>query len=244
MSGRCKALLLAGGMGTRLRPITDATPKCLVPIAGRPLVDYWLDALERAGIDEVMINTHHHREQVLRHIERRNAAGGLRITEAYEPELLGSAGTVHANRAWMDDADECLLVYADNLSTVDLAELLAFHRGHDDPLTMAVFHTPHPSQCGIAALDEEGRVIEFVEKPERPKSDLANAGLYVASAAAWREIADLDAFDLGFDVLPAFVGRMRGWVFDGYHRDIGTLPALERARSDAATLFAAPEGPA
>jgi mannose-1-phosphate guanylyltransferase len=104
-------------------------------------------------------------------------------------------------------------------------------------MTMALFHTPYPSQCGIAELDGAGRVVEFVEKPKEPKSDLANAGLYVVTAEAYREIADRDAFDLGFDVLPEFVGRMRGWVFDGYHRDIGTLQALEQARSDVPKVF-------
>ena len=159
------------------------------------------------------------------------------MTESHEPKLLGSAGTVAANPAWADGASDLLIIYADNLSDVDLGALLRFHRGHDDPMSMLLFHAPNPRACGIAEMDAEGRIVDFVEKPATPKSDLANAGIYVVTAAAWREIAAMKAFDLGFDVLPRFVGRMRGWVHEGYHKDIGTLAALEAACADAPLLF-------
>ena len=228
-----KALLLAAGLGTRLRPLTDRVPKCLIPIAGRPLLDYWLMALADAGVRQVMINTHHLRSQVRDHIARVNARGGQQIAEAFEPRLLGSAGTVRCNRAFADDADELLLVYADNLSDVDLRAMLAYHRSHGDPVTMLLFRPSDPRACGIVELDGEGRIIDFTEKPEHPRSNLANAGVYVVSAAAFREMADADGMDLGRDVLGRFVGRMRGWVDDGYHIDIGTPEALARASVDA-----------
>jgi histidinol-phosphate phosphatase family protein len=234
---RTKALLLAAGRGTRLRPAAPGLPKCLVPILGRPLLDYWLDALAAAGLRDVLINTHHHAAQVRAHIAAAAAARGMAIREAHEPELLGSAGTVHANRSWAEDADEVLVAYADNLSTVDLAGLLEHHHSGQMPVTMALFRTPCPSSCGIATLDGRGRVTGFVEKPEAPASDLANAGLYVVEAAAWREIADMAAFDLGFDVLGRYVGRMQGVPVEGYHRDIGTPQALAAARADAPALF-------
>jgi mannose-1-phosphate guanylyltransferase len=236
MSRRCKALLLAAGLGTRLRPLTDTVPKCLVAIAGKPLIDYWFDKLEAVGVMDVLINTHHLREPVVQHLNQVAAARRFRIREAHEPKLLGSAGTLHANRDWMDDADECLIIYADNFSTVALERLIAFHRGHGDPMTMLLFHTPYPKQCGIATLDATGRVVEFVEKPAQPTSDLANAGLYVVTAAAYREMADKNAFDLGFDVLPDFVGRMRGFPFAGYHRDIGNYEALKQTEEFVSSI--------
>ncbi|SIO59902.1 mannose-1-phosphate guanylyltransferase [Rhodovulum sp. ES.010] len=231
---RTKALLLAGGLGTRLRPLTETVPKCLVPIAGKPMLSYWLDALERAGIGTALVNTHHLRDTVRAYIETENARRAVTLREAWEPDLLGSAGTVRANRGFADDADAVVVIYADNLSAIDLADLAAFHAGHDDPMTMALFRTPAPRNCGIATLDGAGRVVDFVEKPGEPASDLANAGLYVLDAEAWREIADMGAFDFGFDVLPRFVGRMRGYAFDGYHRDIGTPEALAQAEADMA----------
>jgi len=232
-----RALLLAAGRGTRLRPAAPGLPKCLVPVAGKALLDRWLDALAAAGIREVLVNTHYLAEQVRAHIATAGPARGLRIEEAHEPELLGSAGTVAANRGFADGADAVVIVYADNLSTLDLAELLAVHRGHGAGVTMALFRAPDPRACGIATLAPDGRVTAFAEKPERPESDLANAGLYVVSAATWREIADMGATDFGFDVLPRFVGRMQGVLLEGYHRDIGTPEALITARDDAPHLF-------
>jgi D,D-heptose 1,7-bisphosphate phosphatase len=234
---RVKALLLAGGLGTRLRPLTDTVPKCLVPIDERPLLDVWVDCLAEAGIVEARINTHALAEVVRAHIEQVNADGRLHLVESHEPTLLGSAGTVAANADLADDADEIVIIYADNLSDIDLRPLIAFHRRHGDPLTMVLFHAPNPRACGIAELDEQGRIVSFVEKPDQPTSDLANAGLYVVDADTYREIAAMGAFDLGFEVLPRFVGRMRGWVWGGYYLDIGTHQALDRARREAAEVF-------
>jgi histidinol-phosphate phosphatase family protein len=237
MVPRVKALLLAGGLGSRLRPLTDVIPKCLVPIGSRTLLDYWVECLVKAGISEARINTHAHAGRVREYIGSINSTGQLRLVESHEPELLGSAGTVVANADLAESADEVVIIYADNLSDIDLRPLIAFHRQHGDPLTMVLFRAANPRACGIAELDGEGRIVSFVEKPERPTSDLANAGLYVVNAAAYREIVAMGAFDLGFDVLPKFVARMRGWVWGGYYLDIGTHEALERARRDVAAIF-------
>jgi D,D-heptose 1,7-bisphosphate phosphatase len=236
MAGTAKAMILAAGLGTRLRPLTDTIPKCLVPIDGRPLLGSWIVALGEAGVREARVNTHAHADQVRAYIDRVNAGGRLHLAESYEPELLGSAGTVTANADLADGADEVIIVYADNFSDVDLRPMLAFHRAHDDPFTMLLFRAPDPRACGIAELDDAGRVVSFVEKPREPTSDLANAGVYVVSADAYREIAALGAFDIGFEVLPRFVGRMRGWAWDGYYLDIGNPEALEKARRDAPGL--------
>ncbi len=227
-----KVLLLAGGLGTRLRPLTDHTPKCLVPIAGKPLLDYWFERFASAGLRDVRINTHHLPDPVRSYIAQQNATGSFAVSETYEPKLLGSAGTITANADYVAEDERCLIVYADNLSDVDLGALLAFHETHADPFTMMLFHTEYPQRCGIATLDGQQRIVQFVEKPREPQSNLANGGIYVLDGAAYREIAALGAFDLGFDVLPRFVGRMRGWVWHGYHRDIGTPEALRQAEAD------------
>lgn len=236
---RSKALLMAAGLGTRLRPVTLHTPKCLVPIAGRPLLDYWFDRLAAAHIDEVLVNTHHLVDPMrdyLRSVDAQGRAGQrFRVRESHEPVLLGSAGTVHANRAYADDADHVLIVYADNLSGMDLAAMMQAHVAHGQPVTMALFRTEVPERCGIAEVDAAMRVTAFVEKPAHPQSNLANAGVYCVRAEAFREMADMNAFDLGFDVLPRFVGRMVGWEWTGYHLDVGTLDALKQAEADVAS---------
>jgi histidinol-phosphate phosphatase family protein len=250
VSRRAKALILAAGVGSRLRPVTDSTPKCLVPVAGRPILDYWLEKLARAGVHDALLNTHVFPDQVRSYLDDVRRCGLVRVTEFHEPVLLGSAGTLAANPSFADDADDVIVIYPDNLSTVDLGAMLAFHRSHSDPFTMLLFRAPNPRACGIAELDRAGRIISFVEKPPEPRSDLANAGVYILSAEAYREAAAIRGRDIAFDVLPRFVGRMRGWAFGGYHRDIGTPADLEAVNRDAPELFrhptasAAPSRPA
>ena len=240
---RIKAVILAAGLGSRLRPLTNRMPKCLVPLgprdAARPILDYWVNLLGDAGVREILINTHVFPDQMREYFKSRASGGCRDIHEAHEPTLLGSAGTIAANTAFADDATHIIIIYADNLSDVDLSALLMFHESHDDPMTMMLFRTAKPTQCGIAELDPEQRVVSFVEKPRKPVSDLANAGVYVFDADAYREAARMNAFDLGHDVLPRFVGRMRGWEWGGYHRDIGTLDAYEQAQQDVPPLLAA-----
>src|SRR5689334_581337 len=120
-----KAFLLAAGVGSRLRPITDSTPKCMLPVHGRPLLDIWLDAFEEAGVDEVLINIHHLANAVLRHLGRRQGPPAVR--PFLEPELLGSAGTLAANRHWVETEDVFPVCNADNLTDFDLRLLVDFH---------------------------------------------------------------------------------------------------------------------
>jgi mannose-1-phosphate guanylyltransferase len=237
-SDEVRALLLAGGLGTRLRPLTDTVPKCLIEVGGRPMLDYWIDALEAAGIHRALINTHHLPDPVRTFISQTNRARNVFLEEAFEPDLLGSAGTVSANHPWGTGADMIVVIYADNLSDIDLGALVDFHKAHSDPMTMALFRAPVPENCGIATLEDDARVTAFVEKPESPTSDLANAGIYVLDRSAWDEIAAMQVFDFGFDVIPRFVGRMRGYVHQGYLRDIGTHESLMRAQKDITGLFA------
>lgn len=232
-----RAVILAAGLGSRLRPLTDHTAKCLVPVGGRPLLDYWLIALARAGVHAALINTHAHAETVRRYLAALTRRCSVRLSEAYEPQLLGSAGTLAAHPELAADADEVVVIYADNFSEIDLGALLEFHRSHPEPATMALFHADDPRACGIVSLDPAQRVVAFEEKPEKPASDLANAGIYVLDARLYAEIAASDAVDFGFDVLPTLVGRMRGWPIAAVHVDIGTMAGLARAEALAPAVF-------
>lgn len=224
-----KAFLLAAGLGTRLKPLTDKIPKCLIPFAGRPLLDYWLESLASISCAEARVNTHAHAEKTRIFLQSKFPSRYPRVTESHEPKLLGSAGAIAANPTFADDASEVVIICADQLSAVDLRAMVEFHRQHGDPLTMLAYHVTNPTECGIVELDDVGRVIEFIEKPAHPKSNLANGGIYIVSPAAYREIVELDKFDFGFDVLPRFVGRMRAWTWNGLHRDIGTHAAIRNA---------------
>jgi mannose-1-phosphate guanylyltransferase len=224
-----KAFVLAAGLGTRLRPLTDQVPKCLVEIGGRPMLDHWLDALAAAGVDDVLVNVHHLHEKVEKHVAARAGRPPF-VRVVHESELLGSAGTLRANRDFVAGESHFLAIYADNLTTFDIGRLVDAHRAAPTLATMAVFHAPRPEQCGIVEV-EDGLVVRFEEKPAHPRSDLANAGLYVFDSAVLDLIEGQPPVDIGRHVLPQLIGRSRVVdVGDAFFLDIGTPEALEHAR--------------
>jgi mannose-1-phosphate guanylyltransferase len=225
-----KAFLLAAGVGSRLRPITNATPKCMLVIDDRPLLDIWLDAFARAGADEVLVNLHHLPGVVRRHIGARTAPPTVHTF--FEPELLGSAGTLIANRRWVEGEELFLACYADNLTDFDLRSLVDAHREHGAIATLAVFHSEDPSAGGVVELDPAGRVTGFEEKPREPVSDLTNAGMYAFHPGVLDEIDGVPPSDIGYDLLPRLVDRARAVLVDGYFRDVGTADAYRRAREE------------
>lgn len=206
-------LLTAAGVGARLRPITDTLPKCLVPIGGRPLLEYWFDAFERAGIRHVLINTHHLPERVREYIAKKNATGKYEVVETYEPQLLGSAGTITANEGFVPrcgagrdaqptkvSGEEVLIIYSDNLSNIDLGKFLEYHRSHEDPFTMLLFRAQFPEKSGIAEL-EVGCGASFGESGMAGGSSRAGTPVVPKASRA------------GTPVVPnAFAGAMCGKV--------------------------------
>jgi len=225
-----KAFLLAAGVGSRLRPITEETPKCMLVIDDRPLLDIWLDAFDRAGIDEVLVNLHHLPGLVLQHIGTRTAPPTVHTI--FEPELLGSAGTLAANRRWVDGEEMFLACYADNLTDFDLRSLVAAHRGSGAIATLTVFHSERPSAGGVVELDRTGTIISFEEKPSEPACDLTNAGMYAFHPRVLDEIGGTPPIDIGYDLLPRLVGRAKAMPVSGYFRDVGTVDAYRCAREE------------
>jgi mannose-1-phosphate guanylyltransferase len=225
-----KAFLLAAGVGSRLRPITDTIPKCMVPIGGQPMLDIWLDAFDRVGVDEVLVNLHHLPDVVRHHLEAR--AGTPTVCTFFEPELLGSAGTLAANRAWVNGEEMFLACYVDNLTDFDLSSLVQTHREHGGIATLAAFHSEQPSAGGVVQLDATGMVVGFEEKPADPISDLVNAGLYAFHPDVLDELDGPPPHDIGYDLLPRLVGRAKAVKVEGYFRDIGTIDAYELAQRE------------
>jgi mannose-1-phosphate guanylyltransferase len=225
-----KAFLLAAGLGTRLRPITDSTPKCLLSIGGRPMLDIWLDALAKAGVSEVLLNAHHLAHQIKAHLAGRVGAPAVHLV--VEQVLLGSAGTLRANRDFVIGEDMFLAINADNLTDFDLGLLIDAHRAGGGVATLALFRAPDPTQVGVVEVSA-GQVVGFEEKPAHPRGDLANAGMYAFAPAVIDEITGPDPRDIGFHLLPRLIGRARAVALDGsYFIDIGTPEALRRARDD------------
>lgn len=225
-----KAFLLAAGKGTRLRPLTFQTPKCLVPICGKPLLEYWFDLFEIYGIDEILINTSHLAEMVEEYIEGHSR--GLRIKVVYEEILLGSGGTIKKNRNFVEGEESFFVFYADNLTNINLRNVIEFHKENQKDFTLALFRVPNPRECGIVEIDDGSSIRSFTEKPEYPLSDLAFAGIMLSGPGLMDLFPDKDVFDLGHDVLPRVVGNASGYVMDEYLLDIGTSEKLTQAGND------------
>jgi mannose-1-phosphate guanylyltransferase len=225
-----KAFLLAAGVGSRLRPLTDTIPKCMVSIGGQPMLEIWLTAFAQAGVDEVLVNLHYLPDVVNEYLSGRTGPPAVRTS--FEAELLGSAGTLRAHRDWVAGEDMFLACYADNLTDFDLRTLVGAHRAHGGPATLAVFHSPNPSAGGVLEVDAGGLVTSFTEKPAAPVSDLVNAGMYALDPALLEEIDGPSPRDIGYHLLPRLVGRARAVPVEGFFRDIGTVDAYRQAREE------------
>ena len=230
-----KAFLLTAGLGTRLRPLTDTSPKCLLPIAGRPLIDYWFDLFERYQIDEVVVNSHHLHEQTETYLNTKEFAG--KIYTFYEPKLLGSAGTVWANRDFVQNETEFFIFYGDNLTNIQLDRWLELHREKSADLSLMLYRTNKPHLKGIVELDEDGKVVSFVEKPTNPRSNLASAGMYIASPKIFKVFpVNKRPLDIAYDVIPHLIGRMWGMLSEDVILDIGTLEDYKLSQQVALQL--------
>ena len=178
---------------------------------------------------EARINTHAHAQRVRDFIDWSTPTVGFDLVESFEPGLLGSAGTVAANADLADGADEIVIIYADNLSDIDLRPSARISppawRSPDDGLVPG---TQPPCLRDRRAGERGKDRLVCREAGAANQRSGQRRTLCRVDAAAYREIAAMGAFDLGFDVLPRFVGRMRGWVWGGYYLDIGTHEALER----------------
>ena len=228
-----KALLLAAGLGTRLKPLTDNIPKCLVPIHGRPLLGYWLDLLERAGVEQFYINLHYFPDAVRSFIDA--SAQRNKVTFIEEDELLGTGGTLKKNAGLFSD-EAFFLCHADNLCLTDFDAFFAAHRARpaQAAMTMMTFDPPDPTQCGVVKLDDNNIVMEFHEKVANPPTRLANGAVFVMEpeVAAFAAAQTKDHFEISRDILPAYRGRILAWRNDDYHLDIGTPEAYGQAQAD------------
>jgi mannose-1-phosphate guanylyltransferase len=223
-----KAFLLAAGHGTRLRPITDNIPKCLVPIRGTPLLSIWLELCKQFGIDEVLINIHAHAAMVRDYL--REHVNGVQARVVEEEQLLGSAGTLRHNKEWVANEKLFWVFYADVLCRPNLSEMLNVHLQRNPAATLGVCEVPDPSRCGIVTAGKDGIVREFVEKPTVPCGNLAFSGVMIGTSEVIEQIPEESPADIGFHVLPRLIGRMLAYPINTYLIDIGTMENYQTAQ--------------
>ena len=232
-----KAMILAAGLGTRLRPLTDEISKPMVPIVNRPVMEHIVELLAMHGFKELFVNLHYHPDVIRNHFEK-GADWGLSVTYSYEEELLGTAGGVKKLEGELGK-DTFLVISGDALTDLDLTSLCAFHKAHGRIATLVVTPVEDPSKYGVVIMEDDGRITGFQEKPSREeaKSYVANSGIYVFEP----EVLDMmppGFYDFGTQLFPRFLEEgieFYGYRHEDYWNDVGSLEEYKAGNFDALT---------
>ncbi len=231
-----KAMILAGGLSTRLYPLTKQVPKPLVPVAGVPNAVNLLHYLHAYGFNEVAINVHYLADAIVEELGD-GAQFGVRLHYSHEPELLGSAGGVKKVERFFGD-EPFLVIGCDEVTDMRLDRLIAFHHEREALATIGLVECEQVDQYGVVVLDERGKIVGFQEKPAKgtERSKLVNTGVYFFSPQIFQHIPSGEFYDFGKQVFPAL--QSAGEPFFGfdargaYWADIGTPDEYRRASFD------------
>jgi len=223
-------MVLAAGLGTRLRPLTYEIPKPMVPVLDRPVMEHILDLLDRNSFTDVIANLHYFPDTIREHF-------GDRIEYRYEPELLGTAGGVRGCADFFGD-EAFLIISGDALTDIDLAALTARHRQTGGIATLAVKRVADTSEFGVVLHDSEGRITGFQEKPvpEEALSDLGNCGIYVFDPKIFDYFPERPFVDWAQDVFPTLLENDIPFHIHEVHEywnDVGSLAELQEGTFDA-----------
>ncbi len=231
-----KAMVMAAGLGTRLRPLTYEVPKPMVPVANRPVMEHIVLLLRRHGFGEVIANLHWFPDTI-RDRFGDGSALGVELTYSYEDELLGTAGGVRNVAEFFGD-EPFLVMAADALTDIDLAALRAAHEANDGIATLAVKRVANVSEFGVVITGSDGRIQGFQEKPDRAEalSDLASCMIYVLEREIFDYFPDEPVVDFALDVFPSLLENdvpFHVHEIDSYWNDVGSLPEYLRGNLDA-----------
>jgi mannose-1-phosphate guanylyltransferase / phosphomannomutase len=230
-----KAVVMAGGEGTRLRPLTSNQPKPMVPIVGKPCMEHIVELLKQHGFDEVIV-TLAFLPQAIRSYFGDGETLGVPIEYSVEETPLGTAGSVRLAGDKLDDT--FLVISGDALCDIDLSALMAFHREKGGAVTIGLKSVENPLEFGIVVTDDDGRIERFLEKPSWGQvfSDTINTGIYVLEPEVLRHVPTDRPFDFSKELFPLLLEMGRplfGYVCEGYWQDIGNLDQYRQANFDA-----------
>ena len=235
-----RVMIMAAGLGTRLRPLTDHLPKPIAPVGNRPCAEHLLRRIAAAGCSGAVMNLHYRPEAITETLGDGSACG-VHLEYSLEPELLGTAGGTRNCRSFLTEEDSAFLVTSgDGLHGIDLAALADAHRASGALATITVKRVEDVTGFGVVVTGEDGRVRSFQEKPAPADalSDLVNVGVYCFDAAIFDEIPATGPSDFGSEILPRLVAAgadVRAWTTDAYWSDIGSLDELVAANLAVAT---------
>jgi mannose-1-phosphate guanylyltransferase len=193
-------------------------------------LEIWLETCRRFGITDVLINVHSQADAIEQFLAQRRI-NTPKVHVKREAELLGSAGTLDVNRAWVSSEELFWVFYADVLNRTDLRAMMQFHKARNPVVTLGVYEVADPSRCGIVEVMEDGTVLEFVEKPTHPRSNLAFSGILIANSVMLEMISEHKPLDIGFDILPKLAGKMLAYRIKDYLVDIGTMDNYQKAQA-------------
>ena len=236
--GAVKAMIMAAGLGTRLYPLTRTTPKPMVPVAGRPVMQHMVELLARHGVTEIAANLHYYPEQITGHFGD-GSGFGVRLHFNEEAELLGTAGGVGAFRELLSGST-FLVMSGDGLTGADLTAFVAAHRRSGGIASLAVKRVADTSQYGVVVADADGRITGFQEKPAPADalSDVANTGIYAFEPGIFEFVPPGRFVDWAKDVFPALLAGdvpFHRWVLDAYWNDVGDIAQYRNGNIDALT---------
>ena len=230
-----KAMVMAAGLGTRLRPLTYEIPKPMVPVVNRPIMEHILRLLPRHGFSEVIANLHWFPDTI-RNRFGDGSALGIDLTYSYEDELMGTAGGVRNVSSFFGD-EPFLVMAADALTDIDLGALVAAHNENGGIATLAVTQVPNVSEFGVVITDAGGRIQGFQEKPDPAEalSDLASCMIYILEPEIFDYFPDKRAVDFAREVFPALLENdvpFHVHRIDSYWNDVGSLPEYLQGNLD------------
>ncbi len=231
---RCDAVVMAGGFGTRLKPLTVSLPKPMVPVGNRPLMEYTLDLLASHGFTNVLVLLYFQPETIVQHFGD-GKRFGVHLEYLRPNADYGTAGSVRY--ALQRLADRFLVISADILTDIDLTAAVDFHCGVKAEATLVLSHRDNPLPYGIVVTDTSGRIVRFLEKPSWGEvfSDTINTGIYILDKSLFAEWPAEQFMDFGKDVFPQSLARGRrlfGYASSGYWRDVGNLTDYAAANQD------------
>jgi mannose-1-phosphate guanylyltransferase/phosphomannomutase len=230
-----KAVVMAGGEGTRLRPLTSNQPKPMVPIVGKPCMEHIVELLKKHGFDDIVV-TLAFMPQAIRSYFGAGEAQGVSIRYSVEESPMGTAGSVKLAEDALDES--FLVISGDALCDIDLAQLVRFHEEKEALVTIGLVSVDNPLEFGIVVTDEDGRIERFLEKPSWGQvfTDTINTGIYVLDPQVLRHAPEGQPFDFSKELFPLLLemGRpLYGYVAEGYWQDIGNLDQFRQANFDA-----------
>lgn len=229
-----KAVVMGGGQGTRLRPLTCRLPKPMVPLCNQPVMEYVLQLLRRHECTHIYVTLHYLADEVISHFGN-GSDFGLRMQYSVEQEPMGTAGSVGLLRESLDST--FFVVSGDALTDFDLQKALNFHRKKKAKATLVLKSVPNPLEFGVVVTDDEGRIVRFLEKPTWGEvfSDTVNTGIYILEPEVLELIPPGQAFDFSKDLFTKMLADSQdlyGYVAEGYWCDIGNLDQYRQAHQD------------